>query len=169
MSAGPDLPRVAAAFNDEGARYVVIGGFAVIAHQYVRATEDVDLLIPDDRANDERVLAALHGLGARLRDDRAVTADELAAREHVRVDSDAGIVDLLRAGAAPLDFDSVDAASIEATVDGVLIRVCGLASLVAFKRLAGRSRDRLDLEELRERHGGELPLLDLPGLDDERA
>ena len=49
----------------------------------------------------------------------------------------------------------------------MLIRVCGLASLVAFKRLAGRSRDRLDLEELRERHGGELPLLDLPGLDDE--
>ena len=89
-----------------------------------------------------------------MRDGGAVTAAVLAEREHLRVDSDAGIVDLLRAGAAPLDFESVDAASIEATVDGVLIRVCGLASLVAFKRLAGRSRDRLDLEELRERHGG---------------
>ena len=82
------------------------------------------------------------------------------------MESDAGLVDLLRAGASPLDFDSVDAAAIEATVDDVLIRVCGLASLVAFKRLAGRSRDRLDLEELRERHGGVLPLLDLPGLDE---
>ena len=79
MIAGPDLPRVAAAFNADGARYVVIGGFAVIAHQYVRATEDVDLLIPDDAANDERVVAALRGLGARQRDGGAVTA-ELSAR-----------------------------------------------------------------------------------------
>jgi hypothetical protein len=169
LSGGPDLPRVAAAFNAAGARYVVIGGFAVIAHQYVRATEDVDLLIPDDEVNDERVMAALASLGARLRDGEAVTAEVLAVREHLRVDSDAGIVDLLRAGAAPLDFDSVDEGSIEATVDEVLIRVCGLASLVAFKRLAGRSRDRLDLEELRERHGGELPLLELPGLDEDPA
>ena len=166
MISGPDLPRVAAAFNAAGARYVVIGGFAVIAHQYVRATEDVDLLIPDDAANDERVADALLGLGARLRAGGGVTAELIGAREHVRVESDAGLVDLLRAGASPLDFDSVDAAAIEATVDDVLIRVCGLASLVAFKRLAGRSRDRLDLEELRERHGGVLPLLDLPGLDE---
>jgi hypothetical protein len=163
---GPDLPRVAAAFNDAGARYVVIGGFAVIAHQYVRATEDVDLLIPDDEANDERVVAALERLGAKQRDGAPVSAEFVGAREHLRIESDAGLVDLLRAGASPLDFASVDAEAIEAPVDGVPIRVCGLASLVAFKRLAGRLRDRLDLEELRERHGGELPLLDLPGLDD---
>jgi hypothetical protein len=164
---GPDLPRVAAAFNDARARYVVIGGFAVIAHQYVRATEDVDLLIPDDEANDRLVVVALERLGARQRNGSVVDAGLVGAREHLRIETDAGLVDLLRAGAPPLDFDSVDAEAIEATVDEVLIRVCGLASLVAFKRLAGRSRDRLDLEELRERHGGELPLLELPGLDDE--
>jgi hypothetical protein len=169
LIAGPDLPRVAAAFNDAGARYVVIGGFAVIAHQYVRATEDVDLLIPDDGENDQRVVAALEQLGARQRDGSPIGAELVGAREHLRVESEAGLVDLLRAGAPPLDFASVEAEAIEATVDEVLIRVCGLASLVAFKRLANRSRDRLDLEELRERHGGELPLLDLPGLDDDAA
>jgi len=42
--------------------------------------------------------------------------------------------------------------------------VAGLASLVAFKRLAGRPRDRLDLEELEARHGP-LPILPVPGLD----
>lgn len=167
MIVGPDLPRVVAAFNAEGARHVVIGGFAVVAHQYVRATEDVDLLVPDDPANDARVIAALTRLDARRRDGSAIELADVSLREHLRVDSDAGLVDLLRAGVAPLDFDSVDADSIEAVVDDVPIRVCGLATLVAFKRLANRSRDRLDLEELEARHGGKLPRLHIPGLDDE--
>ena len=163
---GPDLPRVAGAFNLAGARYAVIGGFAVVAHQYVRATEDVDLLIPDDDDNDRRVIAALEQLGARRRDGAPVTLADLTGREHLRIESDAGLVDLLRAGTTPLDFESVDAGSMEAVVDGERSRVCGLESLVAFKRLAGRPRDRLDLEELEARHGGSLPRLQLPGLDD---
>lgn len=163
---GPDLPRVAAAFNAAGARYAVIGGFAVVAHQYVRATEDVDLLIPDGEDDDRRVLAALTQLGARRRDGQPVELADLTDREHLRVESDAGLIDLLRAGAPPLDFETVDASAIEAVVDGELIRVCGLASLVGFKRLAGRPRDRLDLEELEARYGGELPRLAVPGLDD---
>ncbi len=43
---------------------MVIGGFAVIAHDYVRATEDVDLLIPEDEANDQRCEHALSSLEA---------------------------------------------------------------------------------------------------------
>ena len=163
---GPDLPRVAAAFTAAGARYAVIGGFAVVAHQYVRATEDVDLLIPDGDEHDQLVMSALRQLGARTREGVAVELPDLTGREHLRVESDAGLIDLLRAGAPPLDFESVDASAIEAVVDGVSIRVCGLASLVGFKRLAARPRDRLDLEELQARHGGPLPLLELPGLDD---
>lgn len=166
MIAGPDLPRVVAAFNSAGARHVLIGGFAVIAHQYVRATEDIDLLIPDDPDNDRRVVEALAALAAERRDGAPVASGDLDDRDHLRVASAGGLVDLLREGAPPLDFESVDRDAIEATVDGVNIRVCGLASLVAFKRLGGRSRDRLDLEELAARHGGELPFLDVPGLDD---
>ena len=48
---------------------------------------------------------------------------------------------------------------------GVEFRVAGLSSIVAFKRLAGRPRDRNDLAELEEIHG-ELPIEPLPGLDD---
>lgn len=162
MVAGPDLPRVVAALNEAGARHVVIGGFAVIANQYVRATEYIDLLIPDDGENDARVVKALKELGAQRRDGSAVGATDLVDREHLRAESAGGLVDLLREGAPPLDFESVDRDAIEATVDGVSIRVCGLATLVAFKRLAGRSRDRLDLEA---RHG-ELPRLPLGELDE---
>lgn len=43
-------------------------------------------------------------------------------------------------------------------------RVAGLASLVGFKRLAGRPQDRADLIELEAIHG-ELPVDPIPGLD----
>ena len=165
MAGPPDLPGVVQAFNDAGARHVVIGGFAVIAHEHVRATEDVDLLIPDERVNDVRVLDALRTLGAVRIDGSDLRPDDVSKREHLRADCrDHGMVDLLREGVAPLDFATVEAGSIAAEVRGVAMRFAGLTSIVAFKRLAGRPRDRLDLEALEEIHGS-LPIAPIPGLD----
>jgi hypothetical protein len=44
---GPDLVGVIADANLAGLKHVVIGGFSVIFHGYVRATRDSDLLVPD--------------------------------------------------------------------------------------------------------------------------
>jgi hypothetical protein len=44
--------------------------------------------------------------------------------------------------------------------------VAGLSSIVGFKRLAGRPRDRNDLIGLAEVHG-ELPVEPIPGLDND--
>jgi hypothetical protein len=168
MAGAPDLPGVVDAFNAAGARHIVIGGFAVIAHEHVRATEDSDLMIPDDDANDARVLRALDTLGARhMPGGEPVSGKDLEARAHLRVDcGDQGIVDLLREGETPLDFSSVEEGAITAEVRGVPIRFAGLESLVALKRLAGRVRDRQDLEALEEIHGP-LPRRRLPGLDED--
>jgi len=167
LAAGPDLPGVVAALSARGARHVVIGGFAVIAHQFIRATEDVDVLVPDDPDNDARLALALEDLGARLPGGEPATVEWLGERDHARLESAAhGLVDVVREGVAPLDFASVQAGAVEGEVQGVSVRVAGLASLVAFKRLAGRPRDRLDLDELAARHG-ELPIVAVPGLDPE--
>ncbi len=42
----PDLAGLVGVLADYRVRYVVIGGVAVAAHGYVRATEDVDLVTP---------------------------------------------------------------------------------------------------------------------------
>lgn len=148
MTGAPDLPGVVAAFNRASAEHVIIGGgFAVIAHEHVRATEDTDLLIPEDDANDERVVTALQALAARRTDGVRVGPDDVAGRSHLRVECrEHGLVDLLREGVAPLDFATVRATAISAEVRGVLMGFAGLESLVAFKRLAGRPKDRQDLD-----------------------
>jgi len=145
---------------------VVIGGFAVIAHDYVRATEDVDVLIPADDANDTRCKTALAALGAVWADSReALHSRDLTGRPHSRLLTRRGLVDLVREGAPPLDFATVAAGAERAELGAGEFLIAGLKSIVSFKRLAGRPRDRLDLEELRARHG-ELPVEPLPGLDD---
>ncbi|HZV75483.1 MAG TPA: hypothetical protein VFF79_17370 [Conexibacter sp.] len=102
----PDLAAVTAALLAAGATFVVIGGFAVIANDFVRATEDVDFLIPDDDANDRALDAALAALDARwLAPERPYAAGDLAGREHRRLWTHAGLVDELREihGGLPID------------------------------------------------------------------
>ena len=71
-----DLVRICRALNGVGARYVLIGGFAVIAHGGTRFTKDIDLLIDDAPENVARVKQAL-----------SILADNAAAEI---VDTDVG-------------------------------------------------------------------------------
>lgn len=50
-----DLVALASELNRLGARYVVIGGVAINRLGFIRATEDLDLLIARDRANQQLV------------------------------------------------------------------------------------------------------------------
>jgi hypothetical protein len=54
-----DLVRLCRELNVQGARYIVVGGFAVIHHGFLRATEDIDLLVEGSRENQDRVKKAM--------------------------------------------------------------------------------------------------------------
>jgi hypothetical protein len=54
-----DLARICEALNRSGARYVLIGGFAVITHGGGRTTKDIDFLIDPAPDNVARVKDAL--------------------------------------------------------------------------------------------------------------
>jgi hypothetical protein len=163
---GPDLDGVVADANAVGLPYVVIGGFSVIAHGYLRATKDSDLLVPDGSEADEAIIRFLDRVEAtRLSDDKALAAKDVKDVHHLRVRSRHGIIDIMRGGLPPLDYDTVAASAIELDRDGEQASFASLRSLVGFKRLAGRGQDRLDLENL-ERVNGELPIEPIPGLDE---
>jgi hypothetical protein len=162
---GPDLSGVVADADAVGLDYVVIGGFSVIYHGYVRATKDSDLLVPDGPDADAAVLRFLERVnGRRLRDDKVLTSVDLAGGEHLRISSAHGIVDLMRGGLPPLDYDTVAGRAEVTEWEGRTVRIAALSSVVGFKRLAGRPQDRLDLAELEALYD-ELPIEPIPGLD----
>ncbi|MCM2258706.1 MAG: nucleotidyltransferase family protein [Vicinamibacteria bacterium] len=134
-----DVVRVCRALEAAGARYLLIGGFAVIAHGAGRFTKDIDLLVDDAPENVARVKRAL----AVLEDNAAadVEDDDVARHVVVRV-IDEVIVDLM-GRACGLDYAaaSADAETIER--DGVSIRVASPATLIRTKDTP-RPQDAID-------------------------
>jgi hypothetical protein len=78
-----DLVSLCRNLNREGARYVVIGGMAVIQAGFGRATNDIDLLIDTSPDNQDRVRRALMALPDQAIRDMA--ADDLEKYAVVRV------------------------------------------------------------------------------------
>jgi hypothetical protein len=147
-----DVIRICRALNAAGARYLLIGGFAVIAHGAGRFTKDIDLLIDDAPENVARVKRAL----AVLSDNAVAEVGEEDVRRYavVRV-ADEVVVDLMgRACGLSYADASVDAEVLER--EGVPIPLASPATLIRLKE-THRPQDALDrafLEGvLRERSG----------------
>ncbi len=64
MNEGDPLLRLLARFREEGVEYVLVGGQAVRLNGFLRATEDVGVLLRPTRENGERVKHALHFLAS---------------------------------------------------------------------------------------------------------
>ena len=163
---GPDLSGAVADADAVGLDYVVIGGFAVIYHGHIRATKDSDLLVPDGPEADAAVLRFLERIEAtRLRDGKILTPEDVTGAESLRVNSRHGLVDILRGGLPPLDYDTVAQRAETTDWEGRTVRIASLRSLVGFKRLAHRPDP--DLSDLRRLEAiyGPLPTDPIPGLD----
>jgi hypothetical protein len=61
-----DAERILRALAEHAVDYVLIGGLAVQTHGHVRTTNDADLIPAPNRANLERLAAALRSLDARV-------------------------------------------------------------------------------------------------------
>lgn len=87
-----DLVRICRALNEAGAKYVLIGGFAVIAHGGSRFTKDIDLLVDAAPDNIARVKTALRILADNAAAD--VADGDVAEHTVVRV-VDEVVIDLM--------------------------------------------------------------------------
>jgi hypothetical protein len=127
---GPDLAGVVADANAVDLPYVVIGGFAVIAHGYFRATRDSDLLVPDGPEVDEAIIRFFERICAvRFSDGNIYSAAEVSATHHLRVDSRHGMIDVMRGGLPPLDYETVASLAIDGSWRDTPFRVASLRSL----------------------------------------
>jgi predicted nucleotidyltransferase len=133
--------------------FVLVGGLAVNAWGYIRATRDVDIVPNPSPENLERLHILLSGLGGRvdvdgrLLDSNAISPF-LKTGDRTLVVTDLGRVDILQGLPQIPSFTILDAEAIDVDLDGLAVRVCSLDHLLEMKRASERPRDRDDLEAL---------------------
>ncbi len=143
-----DVRRICRALEEAGARYVLIGGFAVILHGGLRTTKDIDLLVDPAPENVERLKRALSILQDRAVQD--VGPDDLDRYTVVRV-ADEVMVDLL-ASACGVTWNEAWPTAKRVDLDGVPILVADRETLIRTKRTIRPSdaADRAWLEAARD-------------------
>jgi len=140
----PPLLRVCALLNQHGAEYLVAGARACWLHGYVRATMDVDLLIPEDLENHARVIAALSELHDHAAEE--LTVQDFVENVVVKI-ADEVEVDVSTRAWKVSYIDAVDSA-VSTTIEGIEVRYLGIDALIASKETY-RDQDRVDVERLR--------------------
>jgi hypothetical protein len=147
-----DLVSLAREFNRLGVAYVVVGGFAINRLGFVRATEDIDLLIARDFVNQALVKRALEILPDRA--IRELGDDDIAQWVVVRVNDDITI-DLMTEACGVRFEDAAGGIETE-VIDGVAVPFAGAELMLKMKQ-SPREKDGTDrsfLEQLiRNRRG----------------
>lgn len=137
-----------------GVTYVVVGGVAVQAHGGQRLTQDLDLVVPPDRENYDRLAAALADLDARIlgqegeRSAAPPSAGLIASGEFWHLDSDHGMVDVIVLPAALGSFDAMRERAHDVELGDVVVPVAARDDLIAMKQASGRPQDLEDVELL---------------------
>src|SRR3954451_23990770 len=128
-----DLRALVATLRDVD--YVIVGAVAVVAHGYVRATRDLDI-VPDHKVDNLRRLgAALRTVDATLplagRRPFDVGTDlrRLEQRQNMTLDTAFGGLDVIQRAPGVRPFAALNADAVQTDVLGVPVRVCSLAHL----------------------------------------
>jgi hypothetical protein len=128
-------------FASEGVEYVLVGGQAVRLNGFLRATEDVDVLLRPTRENGERVKRALGFLSSADELDPAWFEQAMGEPENIRVADDL-LIDLLFAANGET-YESVQSFVRELVVENVPVRVLNIDGLLRTKT-DYRDKDLID-------------------------
>jgi hypothetical protein len=148
----PEFRRLLGPLIARGVDFVLIGGLAGISHGSNYPSYDLDVLYARDRDNVARLVAALEEIGVRLRgapEDLPFLLDVRTIENGANFTfiTPFGDLDVLADAAGMPSYDDLKSASVEREVFGHLVRVASLDHLIAMKKAAGRTKDKLMVEE----------------------
>lgn len=134
--------------------FVVVGGLAVNAWGVVRGTKDVDIVVSSDPSNLKRLAEVAVAAGGHVQQGEAMLgtpisiASALASGEQVAIETELGRLDVIQGLDGVPGYDELRSRAKQTEILGVTVAVCALEDLKAMKRVAGRTRDLADLEDL---------------------
>ena len=149
-----DYKDLLSAFHAHGAKYLIVGGFAVVYHAQPRFTRDMDLFIKADLENARAIYVALASFGAPL---AGVRAEDFTDRDSFfRFGHDPKGFDILPA-IPGVDFDSAWERRIESVIDkatGLKANFISAEDLISSKLASGRPQDLADAHAILKAAGG---------------
>jgi hypothetical protein len=146
--------------STHGVDFVVVGGYAVVAHGGTMVTQDVDVCCDFAAENLLRIQHALENFHPvhRMTPKRVplhLTKENCQGLNNIYLDTDIGQIDCLGEILGIGDFQEVKKRSMVIDVEGHELRLLELDALIEAKKAMNRPRDQeaiLQLEALRE-HG----------------
>ena len=134
-----DLKNLLRSLDEHGVEYLLIGGYALAAHGYQRATTDIDVMVQGSIEMGEKLKSALMVLPDQVAKD--IEPEWFTEGENIRV-ADAFIVDImLNANGQTYDTLKQYAQTIE--WDGIRVKTVSLKGLLLTKRTV-REKDQSD-------------------------
>ncbi len=134
--------------------FVLVGGFAAIAHGVLRATRDVDICCrfsEDNLMRIQRAVADLHPVH-RPRTDLplALTPAQCASLKNLYLQTDLGILDCLGEIKAVGGYDEVAKHAVELELPIGKCHVIDLDTLIVAKEAMDRDHDRITVKDLKD-------------------
>ena len=145
MKLDKDFNEFVELFVAKDVRFLVIGGYALAAHGYPRATDDFDAWVWANSENAEKIVECLaeFGFGSlNLTTDDFTTLDRVVQLGYppYRIDIITSI--------SGVEFENAWANRWVIDVDGMQVPFIGRDDLLTNKRATGRPKDLLDVEYL---------------------
>ena len=125
--------------NAQGVEYLLIGGYALAAHGYRRATTDIDIIYPATAVTGQRVKEALMNLPDQAAKD--LEPQWFEEGENIRV-ADAFVVDIML-NANGQTYDTLSQYRETLDLDGIPVQTVSLQGLLLTKQTL-RDKDAAD-------------------------
>lgn len=134
-----DLKMLVSSLNAHHVDYLLIGGYALFAHGYHRATTDIDILVPATREAGEKTKWALMVLPDQAAKD--IEPAWFEEGENIRV-ADAFVVDIMLTACGET-YETLQRHAETLDLDGIPIRTIDLKGLLLTKQTV-RDKDVAD-------------------------
>jgi predicted nucleotidyltransferase len=150
----PDFSQLLAKLVDTGFEFVIVGGYAAVAHGSAQVTRDIDICAVLTSENVETLRKAL----APWRPKHRMTPQRLSfidvppagtPVENLYLETDVGVVDILSSVLGVGDFERLKSQAERLEIEGRAHWLISLDDLIVAKEALGREKDLLAAKELR--------------------
>ena len=145
MVLSPDFREFIQSLNDNGVRYLVVGGYAVAFYGYPRYTKDLDVWIEMSEENARRMVKALDQFG--FGSLGLTVEDFLTPDQIIQLGYPPNRIDILTT-LPGVEFSDCYPFRTVVDVEGLPVKFIDLDNLKRTKRASGRFQDLADLENL---------------------